>query len=87
MPVVMVGHLREGKPSLQRVRHVVMAADAGVLLQRLHDAEEATDVEQVVVEGHQDLGTAVANDGVTEIIEPMVLISVAAERVVGPVIE
>ena len=62
-------------------------ADARVLLETLHNAEQAREPEAQRVERDQDLRSDLANDGVAEIVKPVILVSVARERVLRPVVD
>eukprot|EP00449_Zooxanthella_nutricula_P003311 CAMPEP_0198500028 /NCGR_PEP_ID=MMETSP1462-20131121/7957_1 /TAXON_ID=1333877 /ORGANISM="Brandtodinium nutriculum, Strain RCC3387" /LENGTH=44 /DNA_ID= /DNA_START= /DNA_END= /DNA_ORIENTATION= len=44
-----------------------------MLLKALEDAEDVGEPERATVERHQDLGTTMADDGIAEIVQPMVL--------------
>mmetsp|Transcript_35168 Transcript_35168/g.92090 ORF Transcript_35168/g.92090 Transcript_35168/m.92090 type:complete len:261 (+) Transcript_35168:140-922(+) len=87
VPVVVVGHLRERKPPLHSVGHVESAADPGVLLQALEDAEDVREPECAVVQGNQDLGESMSNNRVAEVVQPVVLVRVPRQGMPSPMVE
>eukprot|EP00403_Amphidinium_massartii_P013264 CAMPEP_0178415836 /NCGR_PEP_ID=MMETSP0689_2-20121128/23755_1 /TAXON_ID=160604 /ORGANISM="Amphidinium massartii, Strain CS-259" /LENGTH=338 /DNA_ID=CAMNT_0020037165 /DNA_START=366 /DNA_END=1379 /DNA_ORIENTATION=- len=86
VPIVMVRHLCEWQAALKRVSKVEVAAHTRVLLQGLQDAEDVREPEHTSVQRNQDLGKAMANDCVSEVVEPMVLIGVTGQRMSRPVV-
>mmetsp|Transcript_47550 Transcript_47550/g.153147 ORF Transcript_47550/g.153147 Transcript_47550/m.153147 type:complete len:313 (+) Transcript_47550:335-1273(+) len=82
----MVRHLCVRKPPLRRMGKVGGAAHARMLLERLHDAEKTRDHKEGPVDRKQDLRGNLAHDGVAEVVEPVVLVRVAGERMPRPVV-
>ena len=86
MPIVMVRHLCKGKIPLQLVGQVEPTAHARVLLQALEDAEDVREPEGPVVKRKEGLRTEMAHDGIAEVVQPVVVVGVAGQRVLGPVV-
>eukprot|EP01043_Picozoa_sp_COSAG02_P022182 COSAG02_NODE_1145_length_14241_cov_3.363951_7_plen_170_part_00 len=87
VPVVMVGHLREGKPLLKCVGEVKATRHAAVLLKALQYAEQVREPESLSVQRDQDLREHVAHDRVSEIVEPVIFVGIAREWVFRPVMD
>mmetsp|Transcript_36195 Transcript_36195/g.95385 ORF Transcript_36195/g.95385 Transcript_36195/m.95385 type:complete len:271 (+) Transcript_36195:361-1173(+) len=87
MPIMVMRHLSKGQPALRRVGNVGDAAHASMLLEAFHDAEEAREPEASRVEGQQDLGRHLPDERIAKVIKPVILVGIARERVLRPVVD
>mmetsp|Transcript_97958 Transcript_97958/g.261488 ORF Transcript_97958/g.261488 Transcript_97958/m.261488 type:complete len:239 (+) Transcript_97958:357-1073(+) len=87
VPIMVMGHLSERKPSLNRVGQVESTAHPGVLLQAFEDSEHVRKPECAVVQGNQNLGKAMTHDRIRKIVQPVVLISVPRQGMPSPVVK
>mmetsp|Transcript_15543 Transcript_15543/g.36397 ORF Transcript_15543/g.36397 Transcript_15543/m.36397 type:complete len:379 (-) Transcript_15543:7-1143(-) len=86
VPVVMVRHLRKWQATLERVSQVEVATHTRVLLQGLEDAEDVREPKHASVQWNQDLGEAVANNCIGEVVKPVILVGVARQRMPRPMV-
>lgn len=86
MPIVMMRHLRIRHPRLHLMSNIQPTAHSRVLLQGLHDAEKAREPERVVIKWQDILGHDLSEEGIEEVLHPVVLIGISGERVFGPMV-
>mmetsp|Transcript_13482 Transcript_13482/g.24795 ORF Transcript_13482/g.24795 Transcript_13482/m.24795 type:complete len:220 (+) Transcript_13482:590-1249(+) len=83
-----MGHLGVGEDGERDgVEDVDLAGEARVLLEALADPEEPAEHHGRQVKGDEDLGSRLADNCVGEVVEPVILVSVPAQGVLGPVVD
>jgi len=83
----MMWHLGKWQPPLRLMSQVQVATDSGVLLKTFQYAEYMRKPKCPMVQRHEQLRTKMASNVVDQILQPMVLIGIAGQRMLSPVMD